>query len=79
MTRSPEESGFSELVEKLRLALNASSNLDSPDIYPQELQDLMLSYVSTEEEWSQYALADYSRGYTRNLIDKGNGKSNLVR
>lgn len=23
--------------------------------------------------------ADYTRSYTRNLVDKGNGKSNLVR
>lgn len=26
----------------------------------------------------KYAFADHSRGYTRNLVDEGNGKSNLV-
>jgi len=39
---------------------------------------LMKEYESKEEDWGRYALGDASRGYTRNLVDVGNGKSNLV-
>jgi cysteine dioxygenase len=39
----------------------------------------MENYTSCESEWSKYAFSDLSRGYTRNLVDEGNGKSNLVR
>jgi cysteine dioxygenase len=38
----------------------------------------MSIYTSNEQEWQEYALADPSRNYTRNLVDKGNGKSNLL-
>ena len=39
---------------------------------------MMRSYTSKESEWEQYALLDPSKHYTRNLVDEGNGKSNLV-
>ncbi|XP_003223077.1 cysteine dioxygenase type 1 [Anolis carolinensis] len=42
-----------------------------------EVQTLMESYESNPEEWSQYAQFDQFR-YTRNLVDKGNGKFNLM-
>ena len=42
------------------------------------LTRLMKEYESKEEDWARYALGDASRGYTRNLVDVGNGKSNLV-
>lgn len=38
----------------------------------------MTIYSSKEDEWKNYAFADPSRNYTRNLVDKGNGKSNLL-
>lgn len=44
---------------------------------PQDLINLMDSYTSKQSEWSQYAFSDASRGYTRNLVSRGNGKSNL--
>ena len=40
---------------------------------------MMQSYTSKESEWEQYAFLDPSKHYTRNLVDEGNGKSNLVR
>ena len=70
---------FHRLVSDLSRNLGPSSGLDSSDIDVIELQKLMESYASNESDWSRYALADYSRGYTRNLVDEGNGKSNLVR
>ncbi len=70
---------FQELVRELSDVLGPSSGLDSEEIDPEVIQDLMRSYPSCESEWGQYALGDSSRHYTRNLVDEGNGKSNLVR
>ncbi|XP_054141453.1 cysteine dioxygenase type 1 isoform X2 [Melozone crissalis] len=42
-----------------------------------EVQALMESYESNPEEWLQYAKFDQYR-YTRNLVDNGNGKFNLM-
>ncbi|KAF3394504.1 Cysteine dioxygenase [Penicillium rolfsii] len=69
---------FEQLVEDLSAALGPSSGLDSDDVDPMNIQLLMDRYISNEEEWGPYALGDASRGYTRNLIDEGNGKSNLL-
>lgn len=72
-------SAFQQLVEGLREALGPSSGIDSADVDPKSLQSLMEQYVSELSEWKKYALSDRTRNYTRNLVDKGNGKSNLVR
>lgn len=74
-----EKSAFEKLVDDLSSALGPSSGLDSSDVDPMEIQLLMEKYVSNSDEWASYALGDASRTYTRNLIDEGNGKSNLVR
>lgn len=70
---------FQKLVEDLSAVLGPSSGLDSEDVDPMDIQRLMEGYVSNEDEWQQYALSDGSRSYTRNLVDEGNGKSNLVK
>jgi len=69
---------FDRLVEDLSRTLGPSSGLDSADVDPQDLQKLMENYVSNEKEWQKYAWGDSSRAYTRNLVDRGNGKSNLL-
>ncbi|CAI7600740.1 unnamed protein product [Penicillium bialowiezense] len=69
---------FEKLVQDLSTALGPSSGLDSSDVDPMQIQLLMEGYKSNPDEWSSYALGDASRTYTRNLIDEGNGKSNLV-
>lgn len=69
---------FHKLVADLSQILGPSSGLTSKDVDVQQLRDLMEGYISQEEHWRQYAFADLSRGYTRNLVDEGNGKSNLV-
>lgn len=65
-------------MHDLSAALGPSSGLDSDDVNPLDIQRLMERYVSNSGEWASYALGDGSRSYTRNLIDEGNGKSNLV-
>ncbi|KAL2223083.1 cysteine dioxygenase [Thermoascus aurantiacus ATCC 26904] len=69
---------FHKLVQDLSAALGPSSGLDSDDVDPLDIQRLMEKYTSNEAEWSKYALGDPSRTYTRNLVDEGNGKSNLL-
>jgi cysteine dioxygenase len=69
---------FHRLVADLSRILGPSSGLNSEDVDVQKLHRLMEDYTSDEKEWSKYAFSDYSRGYTRNLVDEGNGKSNLV-
>ncbi|XP_075219668.1 cysteine dioxygenase type 1 [Lycorma delicatula] len=41
------------------------------------VQDLMASYKSNPSEWKKFAKFDRFR-YTRNLVDEGNGKFNLM-
>jgi cysteine dioxygenase len=69
---------FHQLVDDLSKILGPSSGLTSGDVNVTLLEELMRRYTSQESEWQKYAFADPSRGYTRNLVDEGNGKSNLV-
>lgn len=58
--------------------LGPSSGIDSSDVDENELQRLMQDYASNEDEWEKYSFPAPDQAYTRNLVDKGNGKSNLV-
>jgi cysteine dioxygenase len=69
---------FQALVQALSDKLGPCSGIDSDDVDEKELQKLMEDYVSDESEWEKYAMAQPNTAYTRNLVDKGNGKSNLV-
>lgn len=73
-----DEDLFEELVLALKSALGPSSGLTSDDIDVTFLTRLMKLYDSRDRHWAKYAFGDASRGYTRNLVDEGNGKSNLV-
>ncbi|KND93086.1 Cysteine dioxygenase [Tolypocladium ophioglossoides CBS 100239] len=75
---SVPSSQFEGLVLALKEALGPSSGLTSDDVDVGFLTRLMLEYDSNPAEWSKYAFGDASRGYTRNLVDEGNGKSNLL-
>ena len=72
------DDAFHHLVQGLSKVLGPSSGIDSEDVDPRDLERLMEAYESNNDEWSCYALGDSTRPYTRNLVDKGNGKSNLV-
>lgn len=74
-----DEDLFEELVLALKSALGPCSGLTSDDIDVTFLTRLMKLYDARDRNWSRYAFGDASRGYTRNLVDEGNGKSNLVR
>jgi len=70
--------GFHRLVKALSDVLGPSSGIDSADVDENVLVSLMKDYISDEAQWNQFAFADSSRNYTRNLVDEGNGKSNLL-
>ncbi|PON22390.1 cysteine dioxygenase [Trichoderma gamsii] len=69
---------FEELVLALKEGLGPSSGLTSEDVDVDSLMEMMRAYDSGDMQWSKYAFGDASRGYTRNLVDEGNGKSNLL-
>ncbi|CAG9937195.1 unnamed protein product [Clonostachys rosea f. rosea IK726] len=69
---------FDRLVLALKKALGPSSGLTSDDVDVDFLHLLMEDYDGTDGRWARYAFGDGSRGYTRNLVDEGNGKSNLL-
>nr|POF15031.1 cysteine dioxygenase [Quercus suber] len=76
---SPEPSdGFHRLVSDINSILGPCNGIDSAGVDVEEIKKLMTGYESKEREWQKYAFADTSRAYTRNLVDRGNGKSNLL-
>lgn len=76
---SPEPGdGFHRLVSDINSILGPCNGIDSAGVDVEEIKKLMADYESKEREWEKYAFADISRAYTRNLVDRGNGKSNLV-
>ncbi|RWS16804.1 cysteine dioxygenase type 1-like protein [Dinothrombium tinctorium] len=66
-----EISCLDELVVKLREIFSQD------DIDVDYVQQLMLSYKSNPRDWRKYAHFDRHR-YTRNLVDEGNGRYNLM-
>ncbi|KAI1136950.1 cysteine dioxygenase type I [Hypoxylon sp. FL0543] len=73
-----EMNRFDQLVKDIMDVLGPSSGLTSDDVDVEDLTHIMERYVSDEKEWSNYAMADPSMAYTRNLVDEGNGKANLL-
>lgn len=62
---------FEELIEALHEAFEA----DAVEI--ENVKEILDSYRSTKADWAKFALLDAHR-YTRNLVDEGNGKFNLM-
>ncbi|RPA88150.1 putative cysteine dioxygenase Cdo1 [Ascobolus immersus RN42] len=69
---------FDLLVDEIRTILGPSSGINSDDVDVKDLIKTMEEYTSDHREWSRYAFADVSRAYTRNFVDEGNGKANLL-
>ncbi|CAO3616441.1 unnamed protein product [Cunninghamella blakesleeana] len=75
----PESIGsLQELIQELHHALGPDGGLDSEHIDQNEIIRIMEKYNSNAEDWQHYAMFDRSRPYTRNLVDDGNGKFNLM-
>lgn len=74
----PPKDNLQILVKSLTEKLGPCSGIDSDDVDAEELQQLMEDYVSDRSDWEKYFFPASNMNYTRNLVDKGNGKSNLV-
>lgn len=73
MNETPITKGLNlkELIHHLYDAFKTDNvNID-------RVQDIMLAYRSNPQEWKKYAKFDRYR-YTRNLVDEGNGRFNLM-
>ncbi|KAI0893842.1 cysteine dioxygenase type I [Annulohypoxylon nitens] len=69
---------FEQLVQDIKDVLGPSSGITSDDVDVEDLTHIMERYISDKKEWSMYAMEDGNLGYTRNLVDEGNGKANLL-
>jgi cysteine dioxygenase len=68
----PEGSlSFTQMIEELhRVFAEEKVNVD-------EVWSILEAYKSNREDWKKYAVYDQHR-YTRNLVDEGNGRFNLM-
>jgi cysteine dioxygenase len=62
---------FQDLIDELRRVFER----DEVDV--DYVKELLASYKSNPKEWGKFAIFDQYR-YTRNLVDTGNGKYNLI-
>ncbi|RUP51266.1 RmlC-like cupin domain-containing protein, partial [Jimgerdemannia flammicorona] len=75
---TPAPASLSELVSALKEELGSDGGLDSDHVDVNRVLSVMEAYKSNATDWHKYALFDRSRAYTRNLVDDGNGKFNLI-
>lgn len=75
---SQDRNLFDKLAASLAETLGPSSGLTLDDVNVASLMRSMKLYNSQECDWAKYAFGNNAMDYTRNLIDDGNGKSNLV-
>ncbi|KAJ3294960.1 Cysteine dioxygenase [Blyttiomyces sp. JEL0837] len=66
-----------QLIQGLHKELGDKGIDEMDKVDVDKIQNLMESYMSNEEDWSKFAHFDKGR-YTRNLVDAGNGKFNLM-
>lgn len=69
--KPPSADSLTDLIKQLHRVF------ESDHINVEYVHELMLSYKSNPKEWQKYAKFDRHR-YTRNLVDEGNGKFNLM-
>ncbi|KAG7194655.1 uncharacterized protein KQ657_004331 [Scheffersomyces spartinae] len=69
---------FGLLVSRLKLVLGSDRGLTSEEIDADVIIKMMEQYHSDESEWGKYALADLTRGYSRNLVVNINHNANLL-
>jgi len=74
------DNDFTSLVKKASDLLG-NGGIDSEDVNPNDILELMMDYTSNRKDWDSYVKTWSSEGepYVRNLVDSGNGKYNLVR
>ncbi|XP_054712735.1 cysteine dioxygenase type 1-like [Uloborus diversus] len=71
MLTVPRINTLDDLIRELRAVF------ENDRVNVERVQDLMSAYKSNPREWIKFAKFDRHR-YTRNLVDEGNGKYNLM-
>ena len=75
-----ELDGFHNLVQELSGYLDTAQSLAFSEICdPNAVIHRMRMYQSDRSEWAKYALEDENQCFTRNMVERGLGKSNIVR
>ena len=71
---------FHSLVRELSGYLDTAQSLAFSEICdPKAVIQRMEEYRSNRFEWGMYAHEDESQCFTRNMVERGLGKSNIVR
>ena len=72
--------GFHNLVQELSGYLDTAQSLAFSEICdPNAVIHRMRTYESDRSEWAKYAYEDENQCFTRNMVERGLGKSNIVR
>ncbi|KAJ2501433.1 hypothetical protein GGH96_001956 [Coemansia sp. RSA 1972] len=74
---SPSINSMQDLITQLNTCMG-DSGLGSDPHTVRRVRQLMHSYTGSSSDWSQYAIYTPGSRYTRNLVDDGNGKYNLL-
>lgn len=77
-TQSHASNAFQQLAQGLNYHLESSPGSAFKDINHQPIIQAMEGYKSRSSEWDKYAHKNAKQCFTRNLVDPGNGKHNLV-
>jgi hypothetical protein len=73
---APVPETLDDLVKFLHRELG-DNGLDGEGVDVERIRQIMENYQSNSDDWGKYAHFDKGR-YTRNLVDDGNGKFNLM-
>ncbi|XP_063605481.1 cysteine dioxygenase type 1-like [Penaeus indicus] len=71
VTQMPQVATLDDLIQELHKVF------DSDEVNVEYVYNLLASYKSNPVEWKKFAKFDRYK-YTRNLVDEGNGKFNLM-
>lgn len=72
--------GFHTLVQELSGYVDTARSLSFSEICdPDAVIQRMKNYRSDRCEWAKYAHEDGDQCFTRNMVERGRGKSNIVR
>ena len=70
---------FHTLVQELSGYIDTAQSLAFSEICdPNAVIQRMKQYQSNTREWAKYAYRDEAQCFTRNMVDRGLGKSNIV-
>ena len=78
-TQDQQLDNFHRLVRELSGYVDTANSLSFSEICdPNAVIQRMKEYQSDRAEWGQYAHEDGNQSFTRNMVERGLGKSNIV-